>query len=778
EGIKLENERLRIADRALEALVRLSGDKVLLLLLEDFHWADESSLFGLQYLARNISKSRILLLGTSSPWESDALQKAIESMKGEEILDEINLVKLDVYCTKSLIDLTFAPNDFPDTLAERLYEQSKGNPLFVTEMLKGMLQDGSIAKKSEKYTLVSESYTVPATVEEVVNRRLDALDPDSMAMVEYVSCIGQKFDSSLAASNRMIKDADASLEKLLATGVLLRKSGSLEFSHAVFQSVIYNGIGERWKAGHHKSIGEFLEHRFSGNTDDGVYELARHFSKTKEFRKTSEYCIRAGEKAEGSYAMEHALEFYQIALGALSKLDSSQTKGEFLNIMEREGDIEVLMADYEKALLNYQNALNLTENGNSKAKLMRKIAGIYEKRGEFDKSLDILSEARALIEETRSAEYARNLLGQGFTNWKKGDYDKAMSNLKDAIKIFAETGSEQRDTGNALRAIGNIHWGKGDFGSAREYYERSLAVMEKANDLYGIAAAFANIGIAYDGLGEWDKALNFYNRGLENYEKVGDKSGIAITLGNIGLACQNKGDLKSSIEFYRRSLEIKERIGDRQGIAMSLNNIGNNHTATGDLDKALDFHKRSLVIHEKIGDKRGVAMSLNNVGVVHNLMGETDEALKSHLRSLEVCSDIGQKNLVIYNQVSLSELFMRLGELHTALTHAEKAVSIALEINARPELGQSIQALGMVRREIGEWDEAKKEFEEAKEILEEVGRKEDLAKFRYEYGLLFKAMGESSKARKILLTALADCEDMGMRLWAERCRKALQELDP
>ncbi|MFO7618256.1 MAG: ATP-binding protein [Thermoplasmata archaeon] len=89
EGIKLENERLRIADRALEALVRLSGDKVLLLLLEDFHWADESSLFVLQYLARNISKSRILLLGTSRPGESDALQKAIESMKGEEILDRL-----------------------------------------------------------------------------------------------------------------------------------------------------------------------------------------------------------------------------------------------------------------------------------------------------------------------------------------------------------------------------------------------------------------------------------------------------------------------------------------------------------------------------------------------------------------------------------------------------------------------------------------------------------------------------------------------------------------
>ncbi|MCK4757240.1 MAG: tetratricopeptide repeat protein, partial [Thermoplasmata archaeon] len=586
EGVKLENERLKIADRVLETLARLSGEKPLVMFLEDLHWADESSLFVLNYLARNIRKARVLLLGTLRQRESDVLQKAIENMKNEEIMNEMALENLDFKNTVSFIDRTYSPNDFSGTLAERLYEQSKGNPLFVTEMLKGMLADGNIVKADGRYSLVSESYNVPTTVEEVINGRLEFLDPDSMAMVEYASCIGQKFDVSLAASSRLTKDPDASLEKLLASGILLRKNGAIEFSHAVFQNVIYDSIGERWKNGHHRNLGEYFEINYADRLDEVIYDLAWHFSRTKEYQKCSDYCIGAGEKAEDSFAVEQALEFYNWALAALSKLDITEAKDRSLNISERAGDLRSLMGKYDEAIGNFMTVKEKADDKEIKARMLRKVGEVRTSKGEFEGSLEVLAEAKELA-EVDTAEYGRIIFAEGYSYLRKGDYDKAMSLSSEAVNIAEKAGTDKKDIGKALRAIGMIYHSKGDYDTALQYFEKSLAVMEEIGEEYGIASVLNNIGVVYKIKGELDKALEFYERSLEIKERIGDKQGVAMSLGNIGNVHWNRGDMERALESHERSLEIKEKVGDEHGMSTTLNNLGSVYQAKGEWDRAI-----------------------------------------------------------------------------------------------------------------------------------------------------------------------------------------------
>ena len=775
EGVKLENERIRKADEILEALKRLSSERPMVIFLEDLHWADKSSLFVINYLARNIRKHPILLLGTLRPRESDTLQRVIENMKNEEIVDVMALEKLDIENTISLINRTFSPNDFPGTLAEGLYEQSKGNPLFVIEMLRGMHDDGSIAELDGKYSLVSESYQIPTTVEEAVNRRLDVLDPDSMAMVEYVSCIGQRFDPSLAASNQMMKDPDASLEKLLASGILLKKNGTMEFSHAVFQSVIYNSIGERWKTGHHKNLGEYLEITYADRLDEVIYELARHFSRTKEYKKVSDYCTRAGEKTESSFALEQALSFYKEALAALSKLDVTHAHDSILDILERTGDIQALIGNYDGAIENFLKAKETSNDKKIKARMLMKVGDAHEKKGEYDKSLEVLAEARAVAEEG-TAEYGRILFAEGYPYLRKGDYDKAMPLFLQAIETAEEAGGDRNDIGNALRAVGIIYHRKGEYDEAMQYYEKSLAVMEEIGEEYGISAVLNNIGILYKNKGMLDRALEYQGRSLEIQEKIGDKQGVAMSLMNTGSAHNTMGEPERALEFYARSLEIQEKIGDKGGAATSLNNIGNVYHNIGELDKAQEFDERSLEIREKIGEKQGVAMSLNNIGERYLENGEFDRAQEHYEKSLAIFIEIGEKRASIHVLCSLAEAKLGKSDARAALEHIEKAISVSIEIGTKPGEGISRRVLGMIYREMKDFGKADEEFNKAAIILQEVGEKRELAQLSYEHALLYKAMGETDKACEHLEQTIAMFEDMGMILCIDKCRKALDEL--
>ncbi|MCK4756816.1 MAG: tetratricopeptide repeat protein [Thermoplasmata archaeon] len=775
EGVRLESERIRIANDVLEALKRLSAEKPLAIFLEDLHWTDESSLFVTNYLARNIRKNPILILATLRPRESDSLQKVMESMKNEEIINEITLEKLDIKNTILLIERTFSPNDFPDTLAEQLFSQSKGNPLFVIEMLRGMHDDGNISKKDGKYTLVSDSYQIPASVEEVVNHRLDALDSDSMAMVEYASCIGQRFDASIAESSRLLRDTGASMEKLLALGILLKKGEKVEFSHAVFQSVIYNGIGERWRTGHHKNIGEYFENAYVGRLDEVVYDLARHFSRTKEYGKCSEYCTRAGEKAEGSFAVEQALEFYNDALAALSRLDVNYTCEKILDVLERSGDIQTLVGSFEEAISNFMKAKETTDEKEFKARMLRKVGMAYDKMGEYDRGLETLVDAKEHVDEG-AAEYGRILLLEGISYVRKGNYDKPMPLFLEAIEIAEKVGGKKKDLGNAFRVLGATQDSKGEYDLAMQNYEKSLTVMESIGDQLGIAAALNNIGVVHNGRGEFDKAAYFHGRSLEIREKIGDMPGVALSLNNIGSVYIEKGELDKALGIHKQSLEIREKIGDKSGVAMSLGNIGNVYASRGELDTALDFYGRSLEIREKIGDRQGVASSLNNIGVAYLDKGELDRALEFHKRSLEINLEIGGKLSSIYSYSGLAEAQLGLERFQVALENAEKAVRVALEIGTKSEEGRSRRILGTVHRERKNWDRASEEFEKANTILDEIGNKEELARAYYEHALLFKTMGDPAKAREYLERALAGFERIGMELWADKTRKALNDL--
>jgi len=775
EGLKLENERIRIADHVLETLETATETQPLLLILEDLHWAEESSLFVLNYLARNVRDKRILILGTQRPDEDRVLQDTVASMKDEGIpLTEIKVEKLGGEDVGSLIDEMFTPNRFPPEFVDRLVGRCGGNPFFVIEMLKQMLDEGTVARKDGDFVLEREDYVIPTTVEDVVHQRLEALEPEAIALAEYASCIGRVFGRDVAFSLESLTDAPSALGSLKSTGIVTADNGNAEFTHAIFQEVIYTGIGDRWRSVYHKSIGEHFESTYGTSPDDVLYELARHFSRSNEHQKAFDYCLKAGAKAENAFAAEQAIGFYETAVRLIPNIRSGAGDNQ-VEILERLGGLNSLVGRYDMAIESYEKAGATAQDAATKASMLRRVGWTYGKMGEFDRSLEVLAQAKEMAEEG-SVEYGRILSSEGYPHYRKGEFDKGLERYDAALKIFEKGGGQQKDIGNVLRSIGTILLNKGEFDSALEYFHKSLSVMEGIDEHHGVAASLNNIGNVYDYQGKLENALEYYQRVLGIEEKIGHRDGIAIALNNIGNMHLAMGHPDKALEFFERSLGIRENIGDKPGIAMSLTCIGLVHQSRGEWDKVLELYQRGLILNESVGDKHGTALSLNNIGQVYRYKGEVDRALEYHNKSLRICSEIGDKWLEVHNRCGLAEAYLDLKDTDKVLENVDMATKTASEIGAKAEEAWTHRILGMLHRETGDWVEAEAEFGKARTILEEFGERIELAGLHYEYGLMHKAKGDSARAEEFLRKALADFEGMGLDMWADKCRKVLEVL--
>lgn len=773
EGVKLNNERIRIANTVLELLEKLTKDKTLLLVLEDLHWADESSLFVLAYLARNIKGMKVLIMGTMRPDDSKLLTDTMNDMDKEKTYTDMTLEKLEGGSVENLISHFYPDNVFPSSFVELLTVRCEGNPFFLLEYLRQMGVEGSIGKIEGKYALVSEDYTIPSSIEDVVHNRLEILEPDALAVAEYASCIGKEFERNTAMSITSLGDPAAALEKLQARGIIIFNNGMAEFSHALFQEIIYKETAQRWKMAHHKNIGEHYEIIFKNRKDEVLYELARHFSRSNEHEKALDYCFRAGEKAGSAFAAEQAIEYYEKVLALLSSIRKSGSIKEE-EVRERLADIFVLTGNYDKALEYYDSTMEKCQE-DSKARIHRKRAGVLEKMSKYKEAFHEIAKGEE-ISGNDAIEWCRLTLLKAFIFMRTGEYDDSNKWTNKALDKLKKHPELEKEIGDAYNNLGGCNYLAGNYEESYEYYKKSLNIAEKVGTQIEIANALNNVGMVLKNMSRLDESREIQQRSLTIREDIGDLYGISASCINIGMVYTSIGDLDKGLEYYERCLNICIKTRHKWGIGTAYNNMGNNMRIKGELKKALEFHKKSLTIEESIGDQYGVACSTGGLGEVCRDLGEWEQAEMWYNRCLDICNKVGAKEFITEAEFGLAQTFIGQGQLEKALDNMDTAMKIAVELGLGVQEATGHRLLGMVHRDRKEWDKSIESFENAFRLLENLDNPREKAINHYNYGLMWMEKGEPSRAREQLENALELSKDMGMKLWADRSKAMLDKL--
>jgi tetratricopeptide (TPR) repeat protein len=779
EGVKLDNERVRISDKVLESLKDLSNDHPLLVILEDLHWADESSLFVLNYIARNIGDERILLLGTFRPGESPIFKTALEGMREERTVEELALQKLGEESVSRLAEEVYPGHGFPETLIENLAAQCEGNPFFIKEMLWQMGEEGSIVRDEEKYLLVNEDYSIPDSVQEVVQKRLGSLDAGTIALAEYVSCIGKEFDDDLALSYEYGKDVPAALVTLKDRGIVLVKDNTMQFSHAIYQDFIYSSIGERWKRAYHKNLGEYYENVYRSNPDEVMYELARHYSRSGDPEKGFDYSTRAGEKAVASFATEKAMELYESSLALAEKMPgNSEVESMVPVVKERLGDLYTVSGIYEKALASFTSAYEQIEEKHDKARMLRKRADVLEKFGKYHESFSQLDAAESLLSPKDSLEAGRISVQRAFLHTRKGEYTDAIKLANESCDLLAgnEEISHVKETAKALHIIGLCHWYEGKYSSSLETNYKSLELMQKIGDLRGVAAASNSIGLIHTEKAEYAEAIKWFEKALALRKSTGDIQGYGMTYSNIGRVHIRKGDFPTGLKYYKEALNIGERIGDKFYVATVYNNLGIMYLRKDDYSKAREYFESSLAIRLKLGDQEGIAISYNNIAEVLTGLGKYDEAIETHHKSMEICRAIGNDDTQTYNFYGLATAHLDLEQIDEAEKNCLEGYNIAKEIGAKEMELCFLHLMGVIERERGNWDESETIFQTAYDGFIESGKEPDAAETNYEYSVLLMRKGDREGAKQKLLEAREVFLQGGFTNWTEKCNRMLEEL--
>ena len=321
-----EQARFRLFDSITAFLKSAGRRKPLVLVLHDLHWADHPSLLLLEFVARELASARVLVIGTYRDMElsrQHPLSHTLGELTRESLFQRVLLRGLDQEDVGRFVELASGVTP-PTGLAAAVHRQTEGNPLFVTEVVRLLVQEGGLTQDSASER-DSWSVRIPEGVRDVIGRRLDRLSERCNEILTIASVVGREF--AIEQLSPLIEDISGDrllevMDEALSSRVieeLPQSVGRYQFTHALIQETLIGELPLTRRVRVHGRIAEALEELYGASAEAHSAELAYHFAQAESLlgtEKLVKYSLLAGEKALASYAYEEALAIFQRGLAA------------------------------------------------------------------------------------------------------------------------------------------------------------------------------------------------------------------------------------------------------------------------------------------------------------------------------------------------------------------------------------------------------------------------------------------------------------------------------
>ncbi|HET6316994.1 MAG TPA: adenylate/guanylate cyclase domain-containing protein, partial [Chloroflexota bacterium] len=566
----LQRVLLRLLRRLLLGYSQVSP---VLIIAEDIQWADAASGALLAALARDIPARRCLLVstgrpGAGPPWPAEVI--VVDALPPTD--------------ARALMESIFAAS-VDDSLAGTILTRSGGNPYFIEEIVHGLRGAEALIEAYGRVSARSGAVPrVPATVQEVLEARLDRLPTKARRVLQVAAVCGRVFRQSIV--QRLVPDVPLrdGLGLLESEGFILTHGVEPErtytFRHALIQEVAYQTQLHSQLRGTHEAIAEGLETMYADRADELVGDLAFHYAHSANDAKAAHWLAQAGDRARALYASGEALANYAVALDRTSQRDLDTRA----SLLERIGEIENVLGHYDLALRRFRSALEVlpATRRASVARLQRKLGTTLLQKSDYIEAAAAFDAGLAALGGTDDVEAAHLGVQVGQLYLRRGDFAAARAAITRAIAVGERLHADDL-VAQGLQQLGNVLLHTGDLNGAESAYRRSLAVHQRMENLSGTAEVRGDLGIAYRRLGRADDALAEYAACLEIWERIGNPWGVALCHNNMGEVQRSRGDLQQAIASYERAWSAFQSIGAATEAAITLIGIGAARVELGDL---------------------------------------------------------------------------------------------------------------------------------------------------------------------------------------------------
>jgi predicted ATPase/DNA-binding winged helix-turn-helix (wHTH) protein len=339
--------RERMLREMADALEALTADLPLVLILEDLHWSDYSTLDLISYVARQRHAARLMVIGTYRTVElivsGHPLKEVKRELMAKQQCTELPLEYLSKEAVAQYLSIRFPDNRFPLELAVLIHERTEGSPLFMVNAVDYLLTEGSISEQERQWELSvaiqKVDVGVPDSIKQMIQKQVDHLDAEKQRTLEAASVAGAEFIALAVAAGLGDDEAamDARCEELARQRQFIRDCGIQElpgggvvtkygFIHSLYQNVLYERLSSSKRIQLHRRIGEQAEQFYGERAAEIAAELAMHFERGSNHRQAIKYLQQASENALRQFAYREAVSLSRRGLELIERLPDTDER--------------------------------------------------------------------------------------------------------------------------------------------------------------------------------------------------------------------------------------------------------------------------------------------------------------------------------------------------------------------------------------------------------------------------------------------------------------------
>jgi class 3 adenylate cyclase/tetratricopeptide (TPR) repeat protein len=528
-------DRDAIYDSFIELCARLSARTPLVLFVEDVHWADPGTLFLLRHLARRSRSAlqkprlRLMIVLTYREVELDearALQEVLLDLNRERLATRIKLTRLNQERTRDMLSAMFAEDTTPEFL-EGIFRETEGNPFFIEEVCKGLIEAGKLTYADGRWSRPNMSeIEIPQSVRLAIQARVSRLPAAAQEALTLAALIGREFDfetllrSGEQDENSLIQSLEAASRAQLIEEGKGRGTERYSFAHALIPTTLYEGFRGRRRSRAHERVATATE----ALHPDDLEALAHHFSAADNSAKAVEYSRRAAGRAEAVYAHEAAILHLRVALDFVDVKQPELRR----RLLEELADIFSFINSGAEAIPLYQEAITLLpdseyDSRQAAIRLYRKTLEASDhtnRRADLDRLRQVLDQSvstglRLVEDQAPDTETVRLLteiseFAMGDTIMSaSGNWDTADQYARRAVDMAEQLGTPV-EICHALNALKYVYGARGLWHDRIQVELRRLALSRdpRFDDARERVRIVNDAGTALVSVGEYAQALS------------------------------------------------------------------------------------------------------------------------------------------------------------------------------------------------------------------------------------------------------------------------------
>lgn len=598
----------------LRFFLALAGRRPVVLLLEDIHWADDSSLAVLAYLMEQAAAAPLLVVAASRP--SLYERRPDWARLGEQL----RLQPLSPSDGRLLAaDILRQAVDIPESLLELIIGRAEGNPFYLEEFIKMLIDDGIILTGAEKWQVnlaAWQQLRIPPTLAGILQARLDSLGQGEKRAMQQAAVAGRLFWDDLLAHLRQIESSMGELTTLLnhleQRELIFQQAPSAfagmvqyRFKHSLLRDVAYDTVLKADRRHYHSQTAAWLVERSGERAEEYAALIADHWQQAGQVAQAIQWYSRAGWHGLDSFAYLAALEAFEQAAALLPQLSQPLSLADTARFYTGLGQARQHQARPQEAEVAYELALAAAETAGDVQQQFTIYDGlvrVWQASNQLQSGLARMEPVVRLARQTghSPAWQAQAIWSYGTLLYRAGRLEEAYTLFQESLAL-ALAAQAQPQIASSYNTLGGTLWLWGRYRQAQEYMERSLAIWQSLGHRVFEAALLGNLGEIARQRGNYETALAYYDQAIQCHQETAAHDHALSVLANKGATLVHQ-------ERYPEALAILQQVASmeaHQSLAWAQAMSALAYAALGQGEAALEQAQRA--VSSDLPEYRGAA---------------------------------------------------------------------------------------------------------------------------------------------------------------------------